>query len=217
MRLAAPLIACLAAGTTLPALAQSLDPALAGGTVLQVTGVAASDTLNVRRAPSASAPIVGTLSPLADFVILRERRGGWARIEYERGVSTPVRGWVSARYLELADADAGPEDGAWSCFGTEPFWLVWIEGGQVRHRTDLGTTIAPLANLRQRGRSWAFTFDEGGQRSIALMTSGTVCNNGMSDNNWRRTLLLTTPEGGVLDACCNRPGADERPPEPGPP
>jgi uncharacterized membrane protein len=194
----------------------AVPPAAAQQPVHQVTGVAASDVLTVRRAPSASAPAIGALSPLADFVLVRERRGSWVRVEVTRGVPAPVRGWVAGRYLEPVDIDARPDDGAWACYGTEPFWSAWIEGGEVAFRTDDGTTTTRLADLRpsrnEPGRAWTFRFG-GDAPQQAVMMSGGVCSDGMSDVTTRRSLALVGPGGGLLNGCCRRPVADERPPE----
>lgn len=212
MRRIACVLASLAAAPLAPGAAQEVQ---------QVTGVGRSDVLNVRRAPSAGAPLAGTLSPLASFVIVHERRGTWARISHERGASAPVRGWVAARYLEPATSGARPDDGAWACHGTEPFWSVWLEDRQVRYRTDLGTTMTPLAGLRasrnEPDTTWTFTFGRGEATTLAVMIDGVVCSDGMSEVTSRRALILTGPQGGALNGCCRRPGADERAPQPEPP
>lgn len=211
MRRVGLLLACLCIAVALPAFAEDVQ---------QVTTVPGSDVLNVRQAPSANAPIIGALSPLADAVIVRERRGDWARIEYSRGVSRPVRGWVEARFLEPANEGQGPDEGIWGCFGTEPFWNAWIENGQVYYRDDLDVSVTPIANLRRIGRApstmWTFTFGRGEDPTIAIMLAGHACSNGMSEETSRRTLLLTGPGGGVINGCCSRRPAEERPPPPEP-
>jgi uncharacterized membrane protein len=197
MRAAALVLALLAA----PAGAQE---------VYQVTGVAPGDVLNIRRAPSASAPVVGTIAPVADFVLLHERRGAWARVEH-RGMT----GWVAARFLELRDLDAAPGDGAWVCYGTEPFWTLWLEEGQITYRDDLGAERVPLADVapsaNEPGRVWMFPVPVR-EPFRALIQSGGLCNDGMSENYTRRHVHVIY-ERGLTSGCCRRPGADERPPE----
>jgi SH3-like domain-containing protein len=103
------------------------------GTALSVTGVAANDTLNMRREPSASARIVSTIGP-NERGVTATGRTAWARgqctttcsgaagglndtgrsiafgckargdIWYEVRRSNGTTGWSSARYLDLASA-----------------------------------------------------------------------------------------------------------------
>ena len=88
-----------------------------------VTGVAAGDVLNVRALPNAEADIIGELPPSAEAieVIAWSRKSEWALVN-----AGDAAGWVSARFLEPADASSG----AWGlpsgfrCFGTEPFWTI---------------------------------------------------------------------------------------------
>jgi uncharacterized membrane protein len=178
--------------------------------VHQVTGVAPHDVLNVRRAPGASAPLAGAIPPTADFVLLHERRGAWARVEH-RGTT----GWVAARYLELRDIDAGPGEGVWVCYGTEPFWTLWLEDGHILYRDDLGAERVPLADVapsrNEPGRVWLFPVPIR-EPFRALMQSGGLCNDGMSENHTRRHVHLVYDRG-LTSGCCRRPGADERPPQ----
>jgi uncharacterized protein YgiM (DUF1202 family) len=116
--------------TTLPAAAEAIcDPPR--GTRLTVTGVAANDTLNMRREPSASARIVSQIGP-NERGVTATGRTAWARgqctttcqgaegglndrgraiafgckadgnIWYEVRRSNGATGWASARYLDLA-------------------------------------------------------------------------------------------------------------------
>ena len=84
-----------------------------------VTGVAAGDVLNVRDAPRASAGRVGALAPGAAGVEVTAIREGWGRVNVgERS------GWASLAFLEAEPGGSLPEIGAFSCFGTEPFWSL---------------------------------------------------------------------------------------------
>jgi uncharacterized membrane protein len=113
------LIAALAAAGS--AGAQDL-PAL-----YRVTGVDATDSLNVREAPDPNAAIVGTLEADAvDIeVVALSREGSWAEINFEDRAA-----WVAYRFL--AEQNQKPWDDAsvpLSCYGTEPFWSFELSGG----------------------------------------------------------------------------------------
>ncbi|MEP2426619.1 MAG: SH3 domain-containing protein, partial [Tateyamaria sp.] len=61
-----------------------------------VSGVAENDALNIRQAPDAAAPIIGSLTPDAEGieVIRPDDHHGWGLVNSGEG-----RGWVSLRYL----------------------------------------------------------------------------------------------------------------------
>jgi hypothetical protein len=92
-----------AAGTDAgPKLAQAIDVNKQGGArarigtpSYRVTGVAGNDVLNIRSAPSADRPIVGTIPPSGRGIRIVDRCDGqWCPIEYGG-----IRGWVNRRYL----------------------------------------------------------------------------------------------------------------------
>jgi uncharacterized membrane protein len=96
----------------------------------RVTGVRLDDVLNVRRAPSSSSPVIGALSAQAAGVLVRERRGAWARVQ--RGTT---QGWVAARFLTpfpTWSAYLPPDQGSWSCQGFEPIWTMRMTNGQIQ-------------------------------------------------------------------------------------
>ena len=116
MKFLALCLALLAA----PAMADTAYPALH-----DVTGVAANDVLNLRAGPDAGAAIIGSLPPgLAGVeVVGLSDNGKWGRIN-----QSEASGWAAMAYLT---PQAGP---AWftlerglRCFGTEPFWTLFID------------------------------------------------------------------------------------------
>ena len=105
-----------------PVLADTAYPALH-----DVTGVAANDVLNLRAGPDAGAAIIGSLPPGLSGVEVTglSADGKWGRIN-----QSEASGWAAMAYLT-------PQDGpAWftlqsglRCFGTEPFWTLFIDTG----------------------------------------------------------------------------------------
>jgi hypothetical protein len=102
--------------------------ATSGWGCFRVVGVESSDVLNIRYAPSASAAIVGTISPTDHGIIALNDRGGvldtladaiaaeqkrcvpagralssrWCSITHFTGGGTSI-GWVSRRFLERSE------------------------------------------------------------------------------------------------------------------
>ena len=112
-------------------------------TLFDVTGVAASDVLNIRAAPDASAEIIGTLSPAArDIeVVGYDETGRWARINTgERS------GWAAFRYLayQVEVWTPGTLPPTLHCLGNEPFWSFQPTGDSV----VVSTPDAPDSMMR---------------------------------------------------------------------
>lgn len=175
MRRLALCLALLAA----PACAETAFPALH-----DVTGVAADDVLNLRAAPDAGAAIIGSLPPDVTGVEVAglSADGKWGRIN-----QSEASGWAAMAYLT---PQAGP---AWftlqrglRCFGTEPFWTLFLDSDSqsARFLTPEGEgpqmTIAtlwpgadwhPVAGLRATGPD---------SEAIAVIRAA-ACSDGMSD------------------------------------
>jgi uncharacterized membrane protein len=89
-----------------------------------VSGVAASDRLNVRSGPGMGAEVIGGLAPDAVGVEVTavNESGRWGRINTDEGT-----GWVALRYLaRQAGSDWHAGETPLRCFGTEPFWSMPI-------------------------------------------------------------------------------------------
>jgi uncharacterized membrane protein len=178
-------------------------------TLFDVIDVAEDDVLNIRAAPSASADIIGSLTPDArDIeVVSHDRTGRWAR------VNTGERsGWVAARYLayQVDVWEAGTLPATLHCFGTEPFWSVRHEGGML----VFSTPDAPPLHLERdavldtgifRSPRRAFTAS-----STSLSLSAVVvpheCSDGMSDRAFGLDASVILDRGDALElltGCCS--------------
>lgn len=185
------------------ALAQDL-PYLAN-----VTGVARDDVLNLRAAPDAGSPVVGTLPPGAVDVEVVDTNAAdtWARV-----LAGEASGWAAMRYLAR---QPGPTWTALrtslSCYGTEPFWNATLNPakgaaiiGRLESGTELltipwsmpGTSVPAVAGFRLQGET-----GEG----FATVTA-TPCSDGMSDSvmGLSVTLFMTGNTGNqALSGCCS--------------
>jgi uncharacterized membrane protein len=172
--------AVIQAAVALFLLAASPAEALVDGwpALYDVTDVAADDVLNVREAPDADAPIVGSLAPDSVIeVILVSEDGRWGMVNINEGP-----GWASLRYLHRRPDQTDetyPE--ITSCWGTEPFWHLDRRDGQIIYdimatdEYDLTETILwerPTINHRHR---YAFRTEN----TVAVI-SRQYCNDGMS-------------------------------------
>ncbi len=171
-------------------------------TLFDVTGVAADDVLNLRERPDASAPIIGALAPDATHIEVVEERRGWGRVNAgERS------GWVSLRFLAYR-TDVW-QDGAlprgFSCHGTEPFWNVATDGGDLvldgvdlpAQRHDIG---AILGTGVFRDPMRAVLADD-----LTLIATPQICSDGMSDRLFglRASLIRHGSSPQLLSGCCS--------------
>jgi uncharacterized membrane protein len=202
MRHLALALALFAAPLVTPVAAQPLPQLHA------VTGVGAGDVLNVREAPAAGAPVVGTLAADARGVEVTalDPSGAWARVNAgERA------GWAALRYL--APDGLGWTPGilppALACHGTEPFWGFTPAGDQAIYDTpDAGPRGLALvahdtgldADPRRLLEASAPDLD-----LIAAITPAD-CNDGMSDRAFGLEILLLVREPAMtrlLSGCCS--------------
>ena len=188
----------------LPLQAQTTLPALH-----DVTGVAGNDVLNLRQAPDAGSPAVGSLPPNARDIEIVEKSadGKWGRLNHGEGT-----GWAALRFLRPQDR---PEwftaQGALDCRGTEPFWSVAVDPAQA----DSVTFTSPEEPGRVMkvtgvwpGETWrpvlGVTFDGAGTSGMAVIR-GEACNDGMSDMAFGLAvdLFLTGADSSsALRGCC---------------
>lgn len=171
--------------------------------LFHVTGVAPDDVLNIRAAPDAGAPIVGSLPPDATGVEVTAIQGNWAVVATGEGI-----GYAALRYLERSP---GPDWTALqtplTCLGTEPFWSLLIDPaqGEARFRTpedeaDRSATIAATWPALPWGRSAAVRLPDG----MAVLAPA-KCSDGMSDSRYGIAIDLfpTRPDGQRLSGCCH--------------
>ncbi len=187
----------------IPALAtQDAWPAL-----YDVTGVGAKDVLNIREAPNARAPIIGSLSPNATSVelIRPNSRETWALVNAgERS------GWVNLTFLTRQPGQwAGALPPIARCFGTEPFWgldtsddqLVYdnVDGAKQTYR------ITQSGNAQNRRDKFSLIGTNASGSAIAAI-SAQACTDGMSDRNFGLSVdlfLQRAQQWEHLAGCCS--------------
>lgn len=148
--------------------------------LIDVTGVAADDVLNIRAAPNARAPILATLAPDAAGIEVVEASDGWLRVVRPEG-----SGWISDRFATMRTGlwqqDAVPA--GLVCHGTEPFWSLVLEDGAAQFST-------PESVLRHEAARVLGPYDWAENPRRALRAEGLValispaprlCSDGMSD------------------------------------
>ncbi|MDP0929123.1 SH3 domain-containing protein [Paracoccus onubensis] len=174
-------------------------------TLFDVTGVEADDVLNIRAEPSANAEIIGTLAPDAtDIEVVEEGfqgKSSWFR------VNTGERsGWVSQNYMtphyDVWKQDELPD--SLRCFGTEPFWNVKTESGNLTLSTpDAGDDTRPIQSILVSGY-----YLEPRRAVLApemtLTATPEICSDGMSDQVYGMDamLILHGEEPRLLSGCC---------------
>ena len=178
-------------------------------TLFDVAGVAGDDVLNIREAPSASAPIIGELAPDATGVEIvgLDNSGNWGQ------VNTGERaGWVSMRYLNYR-TDVwldGQLPRGFSCGGNEPFWgfrevgnggLQWEEPG---HSTSM-TVESVLGTGIFRDPRRIIHVEDDHSLMVASVTPK-QCSDGMSDMQFglEATVLLQSRDAParMYTGCC---------------
>lgn len=184
-----------------PAAAQD-DPQL-----YDVTGVTEGDVLNIREAPSPSAPILATLAADATGIEITARTATrrWGRVNTAEGV-----GWVSLRFLEPQGRhiDNYNLPVGMTCFGTEPFWSLANQNGSLAY-TDIdgADQIFTIEIAQDTG------IDDDLRRMIRLNSDGgaavaflspTQCSDGMSDRRYALSLaFMPGPDAPLLTGCCS--------------
>ena len=183
------------------AAAQSALPAL-----YDVTGVASNDVLNVRAAPSGSAPIIGALSyrQLNVEVVRLNDSGRWGLVNMGE-----QSGWTSMSYLARVP---GQPDGKMPrplrCFGTEPFWSADLERKNFGLSTPDDTLSFDLLSVQTAQGSlshYSFIATEI-LREVHGVVRRTACNDGMSDRDFGLgvdLILLRGSNATHLTGCCS--------------
>ncbi len=194
-------LALLALALASPAAAQHLP------NTHSVTGVAASDVLNIRAAPNAQAPILGTVPPFAINVevIALSDDGRWGMVGLPEG-----NGWVNLRFLA---PDPEPAPGAvprpMTCLGTEPFWSL-VFGIRRDEYMDPGLAhpvpLEPLAEAGDRA-GWYAHLEQTGRGEHRIIIRPDLCSDGMSDRLYGYSALRFSegPDGVQVErGCCTR-------------
>ena len=188
------------------------NPIQAAPFYVNITGVAADDTLNVRAAPNAQAEDIGDLLPDTASVEIGavDQTGSWGRIHWHGDT-----GWIALRFTETTDV---PTLGATalpvglSCHGTEPFWGLNLR----QHSATYSTPEFPPAMLQMTETLVATGFVDQPAAIIASapyrVAIATIrhadCTDGMSDATypWSVDVLHQTADGRYLQSgCCHLP------------
>lgn len=185
--------------------------------LFDVTGVAATDVLNVRSSPTVQSDIVGTLAPTeTNIEVIRPTDDlTWGLVNVgERS------GWVSLAFLAR-------QPGQWSgalidvrqCFGTEPFWRLTYDPPRI---TLTAPDIEPRQGLisslfRSNGHRDRFAYQgsffpsDAGNRNVTMSVRLEACGDGMSDRDYGIgvDMLITRPDlggdqsmTGLYSGCC---------------
>ncbi|MBN2758917.1 MAG: SH3 domain-containing protein [Rhodobacteraceae bacterium] len=172
-----------------------------------VTGVAADDVLNIRAAPDADAPILGTLAPNARGVevVATNASGTWGQVN-----TAESAGWVSMRFMAARGVaiDNFNLPVGLSCFGTEPFWSLDAADGVLRFQTpdiparDLALWVAQDSSVPgDLRRMIRFAGPEG--PAVAYIHPA-ACTDGMSDRAYGlRVAVMLGLDSGLLTGCCS--------------
>lgn len=170
-------------------------------TLFDVTGVAMNDVLNIRADPNPTAPIIGTLAPDATRIEVVEERRGWARVNTGEG-----SGWVNSRFLAYRTdvwTDGALPQG-WQCFGTEPFWAVIPQGGDVvLGGPDMPEDTRPVRAVLSTGifrdPTRAVVAD-----GVTVVSTPQRCSDGMSDRLFglRAEVVIHGAAPRLLSGCC---------------
>lgn len=178
-------------------------------TLFDVTGVAANNELNIRAEPDADAALLGTLAPDARGieVVAKDPTSLWGRVN-----TGEASGWVAMRYLAYrTDVWVTAElPVTLSCFGTEPFWSLRPEGGQLRYSTP----DAPEQRFKSQavldsgvfGHPRRAVVSQGADGRLTASIVPAPCTDGMSDRAFGLdvSVILEGEETPLLlTGCCS--------------
>ena len=186
---------------TAPAAAQD-DPRL-----YDVTGVAPDDVLNIREAPSPSAPVIATLPADATGIEVTARTATrrWGRVN-----TAEAAGWVSLRYLTARgrSIDNYNLPVGLQCSGTEPFWSLTNRDGTLLYTDISGAERVLTVDIAQDTgigddlrRMVRLTGPEG---AATAYLHPEQCSDGMSDRLYALSLaFMAGPDAPLLSGCCS--------------
>ena len=170
----------------------------------QVTGVDASDMLNIRSAPSTHADIIGSINPFATAieVIALSTDGKWGKIGVPEG-----NGWVAMRFLEKAPSDdVNQVPRPMTCMGTEPFWAISLyPRGAEYNSPETGVIPLSVKSERSAPQGYLLTLEEGPTLDRTMIITRETCHDGMSDREYGFTskIFVDAPDGNqILSGCC---------------
>lgn len=188
-----------------------VQPATASGTegypaLFHVTGVAATDTLNIRAQDDATAPIIGALAPdTRDVEVIHLNNAGtWGRVN-----TAEQSGWISMQFMHRS-TDPMPVRG---CVGTEPFWAVTLtpDGGGVWSTPEVMSQLAYGAPIQSSNHLYHSAIEgvvaANPPQSFTMVMQNRACSDGMSDRYYGISVdLLLRPQGAaqqLYSGCCS--------------
>lgn len=167
-----------------------------------VVDVAPDDVLNIRAAPTARAEIIGGLAPDATGVevVALNDDASWGRVNHAE-----ASGWVYLRYMRPRGVhiDNFNMPTGLRCFGTEPFWDLTHEAGQLDYRSLGGEKQSFAIDIAQdTGITDDFTrMIRAGDLTAYIHPAS--CNDGMSNRAYGLAIgLMTGPRASLLTGCC---------------
>jgi len=177
----------------------ALGGAAAAGPLVNVTGVADNDSLNLRAEPDPNSARVGTIDAhdTGIEVIAVDTRGvDWVKIR--KGQTT---GWVNAKFLAY---QAGLPVKL-KCVGTEPFWGIAL-GYQFAAVDFTGLAagkrrISLAEPVTAASRPYPWLVMAGDKGASFLVIDQRVCSDGMSDTSYPYAVTASVA-GHFLEGCC---------------
>jgi uncharacterized protein YgiM (DUF1202 family) len=150
----------------------------ASSNIVQVTGVAANDVLNVRGGPGTNNPIVGALSngtSVRNLGCQAQGNSRWCQIEMMTDMRE--RGWVNARYLTLGSASNSASGDGLS--GTQDQFnrmanpciaqasrLTGVNRGSITVLGQIRTGGGPLLTLSAAGTKYSCRLESNGSVTV---------------------------------------------------
>ena len=174
----------------------------------RVTGVAATDVLNIRAEPEAEATILGSIPHNSSRVEVLQLspNGKWGMVGNGEG-----NGWVAMKYLQpVAATPADQMPVPLRCLGTEPFWSFAHTPQKTWFLTPeaASTNVILSQNLAAGHGYFASGSDESG-RNYHLIVTRERCSDGMSDRLYgfsARLFRQGGPENLLYSGCCTLDG-----------
>jgi len=176
----------------------SLATGAVAGPLVQVTGVADNDSLNLRAQPDPNSARVGTIDAhdtKIEVIAVDTKGVDWVKVR--KGTTT---GWVNAKFLQY-------ETGApvkMTCAGTEPFWSMSVGYGVARFEFDGKKTTVGLDEPETpaaRPAPWVFAVHGKPGQFLLAEKPEAKCSDGMSDNSYPYSMLVHTA-GVFMEGCC---------------
>lgn len=184
--------------------ARDMTASFGVGQYYNVYGVAADDTLNVRREPGASAPQIAKLNP-GHAAVLWTGTSSAAETSTWWRIATPgVEGWVNARFLKPATA-AVSEPPTLLCFGNEPFWALHVlPNGEAKCEETCKGPDGLRATLDPQGTNqWSVKVTKPDATSFLAGTiEKQACSDGMSDFKHLFSVRLKGVGDASYAGCC---------------